>query len=104
MLMRRRYWIQEAIKEKGALSRQLGIPEKKKIPKRLLKAIVKAKAGQTIRNPAKTGKRRIKVTRLLEKRASLALTLKKLAKRKKKKRIRKKARTKRFSVWDPTTW
>lgn len=70
--------------KKGALSRQLGIPEKKNIPKSLLNKIVKAKAGQTITNPTKTGKRRIKVTRLLERRAIFARTLKKLPRRKKR--------------------
>ena len=77
---RGRYWIQRAIKHRGALHRQLKIPPRKKIPIKLLKAIVRAKAGQTIRNPTKVGKRRIKVTRLLERRAILALTLRKLRK------------------------
>lgn len=71
-------WIQRAIKEKGALHRQLKIPKSKKIPVKLLKKIVAARAGQTIRNPTKVGKRRIKVTRKLERRAILALTLRKL--------------------------
>mgnify|MGYP000244578828 CR=1 FL=1 len=75
-----RNWIQRAIKHRGALHRQLKIPPRKKIPVKLLKAIVRAKAGQTIRNPTKVGKRRIKVTRLLERRAILALTLRKLRK------------------------
>ncbi len=76
-----RYWIQRAIKKPGALSRQLGIPVEKNIPKKLLLKIKRAKVGTTIRNPTKVGKRRIKVTRLLKRRAVLALTLKKLAKR-----------------------
>ncbi len=70
--------------KKGALSRQLGIPEKKNIPVSLLNKIVGAKAGQTIMNPTKQGKRRIKVTRLLERRAIFARTLKKLPRRKKR--------------------
>ena len=79
-----RYWIQKAIKKPGALSRQLGISIEKDIPVSLLKKIVAAKPGQTIRNPTSLGKRRIKVTRTLERRAILALTLKKLAKRRKR--------------------
>ena len=80
MPRRRRYWIQSAIKKKGALSRQLGIPIQKNIPFTLLEKIRHAKIGSTITNPTKTGKRRIKVTRLLKKRAVLALTLKRLRK------------------------
>ena len=80
MARRRRYWIQSAIKQKGALSRQLGIPIEKNIPISLLEKIRNAKIGSTITNPTKTGKRRIKVTRLLKKRAVLALTLKRLRK------------------------
>lgn len=80
MARRRRYWIQKAIKKPGALSRQLGIPVQKNIPISLLKKIRSAKVGSTITNPTKTGKRRIKVTRLLKKRAVLALTLKRLRK------------------------
>jgi len=62
--------------KKGALSRQLGIPIERKIPILLLNKIISAKAGQTIRNPSKTGKRFIKVTSLLERRAILARNLK----------------------------
>ena len=80
-MARRRYWIQSAIKKKGALSRQLGIPIEKNIPISLLEKIRNAKIGSTITNPTKTGKRRIKVTRLLKKRAVLALTLKRLSRR-----------------------
>lgn len=69
-------FIQKAIKKPGALSRQLGIPIKQNIPMGLLNKIVGAKAGQTITNPTKTGDRRIKVTRLLERRAILARNLK----------------------------
>ena len=73
-----RYWIQKAIKNPGALKGQLGIPKEKKIPTKLLKAIIQAKAGETIRNPTKVGKRRIKVTRKLERRAILAMNLRRL--------------------------
>ena len=76
-----RYWIQRAVKRKGALSRQLGIPEEENIPITLLEKIRKAEIGTTIKNPTKTGKRTIKVTRKLKRRAVLALTLKRLRRR-----------------------
>lgn len=65
--------------KKGALSKQLNIPEKNKIPFSLLNKIISAKAGDTITNPTKMGKRRIKVTRLLERRAILARNLKRIS-------------------------
>ena len=71
-------WIQKAVKRKGSLSDQLGIPKGKKIPFTLLNKIIAAKAGQTIRNPCKIGKRFIKVTRLIERRAILARNLKRI--------------------------
>ncbi len=73
-----RKFIRKAIKKPGSLSRQLGIPIKENIPVTLLNKIIKAKPGQIIINPATTGRRRIKVTRKLERRAILAKTLKKL--------------------------
>lgn len=73
-------WIQRVKPKKGALSRQLGIPEKENIPMTLLNKIIAAKAGQTIINPTKTGKRRIKVTHLLERRSILARNLKNIRK------------------------
>jgi hypothetical protein len=59
-------WIQTIGMKKGALSKQLGIPEKKDIPMKKLKKAAK-----------KSGK--------LGRRARLAITLKKLSKKKKKK-------------------
>ncbi len=78
--MAKRRWIQGAIKRKGALSRQLGIPEKENIPTTLLNRISKAKVGSTIKNPTKKGRKTYKVTGLLKKRATLAKTLKKMKK------------------------
>ena len=71
-------WIQSAIRKgrKGALSRQLGIPEEDNIPVTLLKAIKYADIGEMVHNPTTKGKRWIKTTRLLKRRANLALTLK----------------------------
>lgn len=67
--------------KKGALSRQLGIPEKKNIPEKLLNKIIAAKSGQTIRNPSRIGKRKIKITKLIERRSILARNLKHLKRR-----------------------
>ena len=74
-------WIQRTGLKKGALSRQLGIPEEENIPITLLEKIRKAEIGTVIRNPTRTGKRRIKVTRKLKRRAVLALTLKRMRRR-----------------------
>lgn len=56
-----KFWIQEAIKKKGALHKQLGVPEGEKIPKSELK--VKESDSP-----------------LLKKRKTLALTLSKMKK------------------------
>jgi hypothetical protein len=69
-------WIRKAKLKKGTLSRQLDIPEEDDIPITLLRAIRDADIGDTIKNPTKMGKQKIKVTRLLKKRAVLAITLK----------------------------
>ena len=69
-------WMRKVAIKKGSLSRQLEIPIEANIPITLLKAIRDAKIGSTIKNPTKSGKPRIKVTRLLKKRAVLAITLK----------------------------
>jgi len=79
-------WIQKARIKKGALSRQLGIPERENIPNKLLYKIKKTPVGKTIRNPTKKGKRRIKITKKLKKRAVLALTLKKISRRRRRRR------------------
>lgn len=77
-------WIQKADMEKGAFSRALKIPEKKNIPMTLIKKIIDAEPGDTITNPTKTGKKKIKVTRELEIQAIAAKALKSMAKKKKK--------------------
>ena len=63
--MAKRKWIQKAIKEPGALRRQMGVKKGQKIPISKLRKAAKAK-----------GK--------LGRRARLALTLRKLRKKKKK--------------------
>ncbi len=75
-----RKWIQRAIHKPGKLHSDLGILKEEKIPMSLLNAIIKAKAGQTIKNPTSKGKKKIKVTRRLEQRAILARNLKKMKK------------------------
>lgn len=74
-----KYWIQDAVgkHKKGSLHKQLGVPMDKRIPKRLLSRIKSAEVGKTVHNPTRTGKRRVKVTGLLKKRAVLAHTLRK---------------------------
>lgn len=73
--MRKKKWIQKAITKRCGLHRQLRVPKEKRIPTILLRKIKSAKIGSTIKNPTKKGKRRIRVTRKLKKRAVLALTL-----------------------------
>jgi hypothetical protein len=69
-------WIKKVQIKKGALSQQLGIPEKENIPITLLEKIKKTEIGKIIKNPTKSGKQEIKVTKKLKKRAVLALTMK----------------------------
>lgn len=73
-------WIQNALKKgkKGALSRQLGIPQKENIPFTLLRKIKDAEIGDKIHNPTGRGKRWITVTRLMKRRAVCALNLKEI--------------------------
>ena len=71
-------WIQYAIKNRGALHSQLGISQRERIPTTLLRKIVAARSGKTIRNPTSMGKRIIKITPTLEKRANLAINLRKV--------------------------
>tara|TARA_R110000824_G_scaffold93091_1_gene225387 strand:- start:230 stop:592 length:363 start_codon:yes stop_codon:yes gene_type:complete len=58
--------------KKGALSKQLGIPEEKDIPKSLLTRINAMDIGESITYRQKT----LRITRLLKQRVSLAITLK----------------------------
>jgi len=76
-MVKKKLWIQNAVSKhkKGSLHRQLGVPMTKKIPKSLLNRIKHSQVGKTVKNPSRTGKRRVKVTGLLKKRAVLAVTL-----------------------------
>ena len=71
-------WIQDALKyhKEGSLHRMLGIQKEEKIPLALLNKIRKTEIGETIKNPSKKGKPKIKVTKLLKQRSVLAITLK----------------------------
>ncbi len=71
-------WIQKIGMKKGAFSKQLGIAEEKKIPSSLLNKIIKTNVGKVITNPTKTGRKRIKVTGILKKRANLVRNLKRI--------------------------
>lgn len=73
-------WIQRAIHRPGKLHADLGIQKEENIPMQLLNKIVSAKAGDTIINPTKKGKKKILVTRKIEQRAILARNLKRLRK------------------------
>jgi len=73
-------WIQKAISRPGTLHKNLEIPKDKKIPIVLLNKIISAKAGDTITNPTSVGKKKIKVTRKLERKAILARNLKRIKK------------------------
>lgn len=74
-------FIQAIMIKKGTLRSSLQIPKNKTIPFALLTTIIKAKPGQTIRNPTDIGKQVIKVTRLLERRSILAMNLKRISAR-----------------------
>jgi len=72
-----RRWMQHAFgrkKKEGILHKQLGIPKEKKIPKSLLGRIAEARQGSRIKNPTKTGNRRITVTGLMKKRVNPVIT------------------------------
>ena len=64
--------------KKGALSKMLKIPEDKKIPFYLLNSIVKSNKGDIV----KYKNRDIKVTELMKKRSNLAISLKRMNKKK----------------------
>lgn len=60
--------------KEGSLHQQLGVPQNKKIPKSLLQRLHEAKQGSRIKNPTKTGNRRITVTGLIKKRINPVIT------------------------------
>ena len=75
---KKEYWMGEAMSRKpGALHRQLGISLDTKIPKTLLVTIQSADTGDIIKNPTKVGKRRYRVTTLMQRRVNPVLTARK---------------------------
>ena len=71
-------WVGEAMGHKpGALHRQLGISLDTRIPKTLLVTIQNADTGDVIKNPTKMGRRRYKVTTLMQRRVNPVLTARK---------------------------
>lgn len=84
-MARRELWIQKALRRKpGALRRQLGIPKGEKIPVSLMRRILAADTGEVVKNPTKVGKRKYKVTTLLQRRVNPVLTVMKYRRRKKR--------------------
>lgn len=67
------YWIPRGMK-KGALHRQLGIPQDEKIPLKTLDTIVRTSPGKSVMGPHGW----VKVTPLMKKRANMARNLKRL--------------------------
>lgn len=67
-------WIQQAHLKPGALSRQLGIPERENIPMGLLETIRSAPVGGHVRGPHGW----IPITPLLKQRATVARNLKRM--------------------------
>jgi len=65
-------------RRKDKFKRQLGMKGNEKIPYSLLKKINNSSVGETINNPTKKGKSRIKVTKLIERRAFLCMNVRKL--------------------------
>ncbi len=79
-------WIQKTGLKKDVFSNQLDIPPKNKIPMVLLNRIIAAKRGDIVKNPANIGKKSIKVTSLLKKRAILVRNLKRISEDRKRNR------------------
>jgi hypothetical protein len=73
-MVEKKKWIQKADPKKGSLSKQLGIPEKDRIPIAALEKITKAEKGSKV----KIGSKVVTVTPLLKHRAQFALNVKRL--------------------------
>ena len=76
------FWISEAVgKKPGALHRQLNIPKHKKIPITLMRCILAADTGDVVKNPTKVGRRRYRVTTLMQQRVNPVLTIRRYRKK-----------------------
>jgi hypothetical protein len=71
----------------GALHRQLSIPQDTKIPKTLLTTILDADTGDVIKNPTKVGRRRYRVTTLMQRRVNPVLTARKFRRRRRRGKV-----------------
>lgn len=71
-------WIQKIDLKKGALHRQLGIPEDQKIPMSLIEKILISTPGDVIEYTVNGKKKKVKVTEKLIARARLAKTFKEM--------------------------
>jgi hypothetical protein len=80
------YWIPKSVNEHkaGSLHRILEVPASEKIPFTLLEKIRVTPIGETIKNPVKSGKNKIKVTKLVKQRAVWGLNMKRIGQKKKK--------------------
>jgi hypothetical protein len=77
-MAKKTYWVGEVMGRKpGALHRQLGISQDTRIPKTLLDIIQNADTGDVIKNPTKVGRRRYRVTTLMQRRVNPVLTARK---------------------------
>jgi hypothetical protein len=81
MAQRKRLWIQQAIKQPGALRRQLGIKSGQKIPESVLQRLAEAGIGARVKADGT-----VTVTRQLKRRAVLARTLRRLGGRRRRRR------------------
>lgn len=78
-------WMQRALRRKpGALHRQLGIPRGIKIPVTLMRRIQGADTGDVVKNPTNVGKRKYRVTTLMQRRVNPVLTVRRIRKRKRR--------------------
>lgn len=84
--MKKTKWIQKANLKKGTLSRQLGVPIEENIPFDVLLTIKNAPIGEDVWLSIRGKTKQIKVTKLLKRRAVLALNLKNFKRNKKYKK------------------
>ena len=80
MRTNKNFWIQKVVtpKSRGLLHRQLKISLSRKIPKNLLVKIKRAKVNSYVRRRVNNQEFPLKVTRLLKRRAVLALNLERM--------------------------
>jgi hypothetical protein len=80
------YWIPDAVKnhKEGSLHKMLEVPQSETLPFTLVDKGCHTPIGKTFKNPTQTGKKKVKVTKLVKQRSCLALTLKRMGKKRKK--------------------